>query len=209
MAFTREHMVLHQLRERGIKDERVLAAMRELDRSIFISPDLSDHAYDDAPLPIGQGQTISQPYIVAYMAEKLKLKASYKVLEIGTGCGYNAAVISFLVHSVYSIEINRLLGSKAQQNLDRAGINNVLVRITNGYLGWPEEAPFDAIVLTAAPASIPQPLIKQLKTGGRLVAPVGNMNQRLILLEKDYNGKITTSNLLPVSFVPMRGESIY
>lgn len=207
MSFTREQMVRYQLKGRGIKDERVLDAMSAIERELFVPDDLKSHAYDDGPLPIGEGQTISQPYIVAYMAEKLQLKADHKVLEIGTGCGYNAAVMAMLTKHVFSIELNERLSKTASNNLENAEIDNVSLRIGDGYQGWPEEAPFDAIALTAAPPKIPQPLIDQLKIGGRLLAPVGNMSQRLILLEKKSETNISEQNLLPVSFVSMRGEA--
>lgn len=206
MPFTLEQMVLYQLKGRGLSDEKVLAAMGELDRAIFVPAQLRNHAYDDAPLPIGQGQTISQPYIVGYMAEKLDLRPTDKLLEIGTGCGYNAAILSKLVQRVYSMEIDVFLAKTARMNLERAQIHNVEIKTGDGNKGWPENAPFNAIALTAAPICIPQPLINQLAGGGRLLAPVGNLNQRLILLKKSHEGQISTSNLLPVSFVPMKGN---
>lgn len=207
MSSTREQMVRYQIKGRGIKDVRVLDAMSTIERELFVPDDLKSHAYDDGPLPIGEGQTISQPYIVAFMAEKLQLQPDHKILEIGTGCGYNAAIMAMLVKHVYSIELNEWLSKTARQNLENARIDNVSLRIGDGYQGWPEEAPFDAIALTAAPPEIPQPLIDQLKIGGRLLAPVGNMNQRLILLEKKSDHNITEQNLLPVSFVSMRGKA--
>ncbi|WP_372917993.1 protein-L-isoaspartate(D-aspartate) O-methyltransferase [Salegentibacter sp.] len=207
MYATKEQMIEEQLKRRGIKDEKVLKAMEEVDRKLFVPEEFQDKAYEDGPLPIGRGQTISQPYIVAYMAQELKLNPNDKVLEIGTGCGYNAAVLSKLAAQVYSIEIVDWLGELAKENLDKTNIKNITTKTGDGYKGWPEEAPFDAIILTAAPASIPEPLKEQLKEGGRLLTPVGTTIQRLILLEKTGENTFKKESLLPVSFVPMTGKA--
>lgn len=204
---TKEQMVEEQLKARGISDPEVLRAMQEVDRSLFVPDDKQDKAYDDRPLPIGEDQTISQPYIVAYMAEQLHLQKNEKVLEVGTGCGYNAAVISRLVDHVYSIEIIKWLADLAQKNLQKTDYLNISTRHGDGYLGWSSEAPFDAIFLTAAPASIPHLLKQQLKIGGRLLAPVGRMNQKLVLLRKISEEKFEEKTLLPVRFVPMTGRA--
>ena len=162
-------------------------------------------AYNDHPLPIGNRQTISQPYIVAFMSELLDVEKSHKVLEIGTGCGYQAAVLSVLADQVYSMEIVEELGVQARQRLRTLGYDNVEVRIGNGYAGWPEQAPFDRIILTAAPNELPQALVDQLKRGGKLVAPVGPVygNQELVVVTKDAQGKVRRESVLPVRFVPM------
>ena len=177
--------------------------MREVDRALFVPESMKDQAYADHPLPIGDGQTISQPYIVAYMAQALRLQPGDNVLEAGTGCGYNAAVLSKIAARVYSVEIIDSLAETARINLERAGIHNVEVRRGDGKLGWPENAPFDGIILTAAPERIPSPLKQQLRVGGRLIAPVGVGRQQLILLEKTREGSFREEALLPVRFVPM------
>lgn len=207
MRTTKEEMIEQQLKARGITDSRVLEAMREVDRSAFVPEDMKDHAHEDRPLPIGQDQTISQPYIVAYMAQELKAGPGDKVLEVGAGCGYNAAVLSRITSEVFSVEIIGWLASLAKENLEGAGIENVTTRHGDGYLGWPEKAPFDAIVLTAAPPQVPQPLKDQLKIGGTLLAPVGRMVQKLVLLEKTGKNEFRETGLLPVNFVPMTGEA--
>ena len=207
MYTTKEEMIEHQLKGRGIKDSKVLDAMRKIDRSLFIPDDVKEYAYKDGPLPIGGEQTISQPYIVAYMAEILKLSPADKVLEIGTGCGYNAAVLAQLSEKVYSIEIIDWLEERARKNLKEAGIENVETKQGDGYEGWPEKAPFDTIILTAAPAFIPKPLKQQLKTGGKLLAPVGKTSQRLNLITRKAEENFQEENLLLVSFVPMKGEA--
>ena len=207
MYTTKEEMIEHQLKGRGIKDSKVLDAMRKIDRSLFIPDNVKEYAYKDGPLPIGGGQTISQPYIVAYMAQILKLSPADKVLEIGTGCGYNAAVLAQLSEKVYSIEIIDWLEERARKNLKEAGIENVETKQGDGYEGWPEKAPFDAIILTAAPAFIPKPLKQQLKTGGKLLAPVGKTSQRLSLITRKAEENFQEENLLLVSFVPMKGEA--
>lgn len=200
-------MIENQLKARGISDQNVLDAMQEVDRSLFVPEDKQDLAYEDRPLPIGKNQTISQPYIVAYMAENLRLDDGDKVLEVGTGCGYNAAVLSRLTKEVYSIEIIEWLAQLAVENLEKTAYENIKTRHGDGYAGWPEESPFDAIILTAAPPYIPRPLKKQLKIGGKLLAPVGKMNQKLILLHKTEEDEFEEKELLPVRFVPMTGRA--
>jgi protein-L-isoaspartate(D-aspartate) O-methyltransferase len=207
MITTKIEMVEYQLKERGVTDPQVINAMLEVDRDLFVPEELMDKAYEDGPLPIGKGQTISQPYIVGYMAEKLMLDKENTVLEVGTGCGYNAAVLSRIAAHVYSVEIIEWLADLAKKNLSKAGIENVSVRTGDGYDGWPEKAPFDAIVLTAAATKIPLPLKQQLKVGGRLLAPVGETIQRLILFEKMGQDSFEETEFLPVKFVPMTGES--
>ena len=204
---TKQDMIERQLRNRGISDPEVLEAMQEVDRSLFVPEDKMDKAYEDRPLPIGKNQTISQPYIVAYMAEQLKLKPHDKVLEVGTGCGYNAAVISRLVRQVYSVEIIEWLAALANENLSKTDYKNITKKHGDGYSGWEEHSPFDAILLTAAPPSIPRPLKDQLKTGGRLLAPVGRMNQNLVMLYKTGKDEFEEKALLPVRFVPMTGRA--
>lgn len=202
----REAMVREQIEARGVRRKEVLQAMRQVPRHLFVPPGMESQAYRDHPLPIGDGQTISQPYIVAFMTELLlEPGAAGRVLEIGTGSGYQAAVLSPLVKNVYSIEILPGLGEQAARRLKALGYKNVEVRIGNGYKGWPEQAPFDRIILTAAPPKVPQALIDQLRAGGRLIAPVGRpfMGQDLIVMDKSASGKITTRNVLPVAFVPM------
>ena len=201
----REEMVREQIEARGVGQREVLRVMRAVPRHLFVPPEMAPQAYRDHPLPIGEGQTISQPYIVAFMTELLEVDRTLRVLEIGTGSGYQAAVLSPLVKTVYTIEIVRPLGEQATKRLKDLGYKNVEVRIGNGYLGWPEQAPFDRIILTAAPPSIPKALIEQLKPGGRLVAPVGQpfLGRDLVVLEKSPSGKTTTRTVLPVAFVPM------
>src|SRR5438128_2587837 len=206
-AAQRQRMVTEQLKARGISDDRVLAAMNKVPREEFVSPDSRDASYEDGPLPIGYGQTISQPYIVAFMTEQLRLKPSDRVLEIGTGSGYQAAILAELVSEIYSVEIVEPLARAAEATLQRLGYKNVHVKIGDGYKGWPEKAPFDAIIVTCAPDKVPQPLTDQLKDGGRMVIPVGErFAQELYLLEKK-NGQLKESVTLPVRFVPMAGEA--
>ena len=200
-------MVQQQLMTRGITDARVLAAMAKMPREEFVPPESRAASYEDGPLQIGHGQTISQPYIVAFMTEQLRPKASDRVLEIGTGSGYQAAILAGLVKDVYTIEINEPLAKDAEATLQRLGYKNVHVRVGDGYRGWPEYAPFDAITVTCAPDHVPQPLIDQLKEGGRMIIPVGGFgNQELYLLEKK-NGQLQRRSVLPVRFVPMAGEA--
>ena len=199
-------MVREQIEARGVRDTRVLEAMRTIPRHEFVPSQFLNDAYADHPLPIGEGQTISQPYIVAFMSELLDLDETHKVLEIGTGCGYQAAVLSHLANRVFSIEIVESLGLAARGRLQRLGYANVKVSIGDGYWGLPDEAPFDRIILTAAPVELPQALVDQLKPGGgRMVAPVGPVygNQELIVVTKDAEGKVSRRSVLPVRFVPM------
>ncbi len=187
--------------------EGVMAAMGRVPRHEFVPPDLRHHAYENRPLPIGLGQTISQPYIVALMTDLLACGPDDRVLEVGTGSGYQAAVLAELVGHVYTIEIVPELGESARDTLERLDYRNVTVRVGDGYLGWPEHAPFDGIVVTAAPTDVPPPLIEQLKVGGRMVIPVGEpwTGQSLILLEKLPDGTLSRKNVLPVAFVPLTG----
>ena len=202
-AAQRERMVEKQLKFRGIKDERVLAAMAKVPREEFIPVDTRAEAYEDGPLPIGYDQTISQPYIVAFMTEQLRPKSNDRVLEIGSGSGYQAAVLAELVADVYTIDIVEPLAKTAEATLQRLGYKNVHIKVGDGYKGWPEEAPFDAIIVTCAPEKVPQPLVDQLTDGGRMVIPVGErFAQQLYLLEKK-NGQLKESVTLPVRFVPM------
>ncbi len=190
-----------------IEDERVLQALAAIPREEFCLDRYQGKAYANRPLPIGWDQTISQPYIVALMTEKLEPQSTDRVLEIGTGSGYQAAVLSPLVQHVYSIEIIEPLAEQAKSRLDRLGYDNVSTRMGDGYLGWPEHAPFDAIIVTCAPDDIPQPLIDQLAEGGRMMIPVGKLgNQRLVLLEK-RGGRVEQKEVLRVSFVPMTGRA--
>lgn len=199
----RERMVTYQIEQRGVKDRRVLEAMRKVERHRFI-PFIYRHlAYEDMPVPIGEGQTISQPYIVALMTELLELKGKEKVLEIGTGSGYQAAILAELAKDVYTIEILPKLANRAQKLLSELGYKNIRVKCGDGNFGWPEFAAFDAIIVTCAAKEIPQPLIEQLAEGGRMVIPQGEKYQELKLLVK-VKGKIEQSDIIPVSFVPMR-----
>ncbi|HEX2642082.1 MAG TPA: protein-L-isoaspartate(D-aspartate) O-methyltransferase [Thermoanaerobaculia bacterium] len=203
----RKRMVEEQIRDRGIVQAGVLAAMESVPRHLFVPAEERARAYDDQPLPIGHGQTISQPYIVALMTSLLELDSNDRVLEIGTGSGYQAAVLSRLAGEVYSIEILKPLGERAKQSLARQGYSNVQVRIGDGYKGWPSAAPFDAIILTAAPPRIPDPLVEQLKVGGKMVLPVGDTWQDLLVLTKRPDGSFEKRKVLPVRFVPMTGQA--
>jgi protein-L-isoaspartate(D-aspartate) O-methyltransferase len=198
-------MVSQQIEARGIRDRAVLEAMRATPRHLFVPAEQRQSSYEDHPLPIGHGQTISQPYIVAFMSELLGVKPGDRVLEIGTGSGYQAAVLSPLAAEVYSIEVVRELAESSGALLKSLGYKNVTVRFGDGYKGWLEKAPFDRIILTAAPPAIPQALIAQLKPGGRLVAPEGRtlLEQELVLLEKSGEGRVQRRSVLPVRFVPM------
>ena len=202
----RARMVETQIVARGVRDARVLAAMRQVPRHLFVEAKDRAQAYEDHPLPIAGNQTISQPYIVALMTELADLTPNEKVLEIGTGSGYQSAVLSRLAGEVYSVEIVPELARASDERLRQLGYKNVTVREGDGYRGWPEHAPFDAILVTAAPDRIPQPLLDQLAPGGRMVIPVGSFFQELKVLSKDKNGKITEKDILPVRFVPMTGE---
>lgn len=199
----REEMVVQTIEKRGVKDQAVLKSMKTVKRHLFVPENNVANAYDDRPLPIGYGQTISQPFIVAYMTEVINPKPEYKVLEIGTGSGYQAAVLAEIVKEVYTIEIIPELGNAAAARLKKLGYANVNVNVTDGYFGWAEHGPYDAIVVTAAAEFVPPPLIEQLKDGGKIVIPVGSpfMNQMLMLIEKKGK-KITTKSLMPVIFVP-------
>ena len=201
----RRSMVARQIKARGIKDKDVLRAMSTVPRHLFVPKNLRRRAYADIPLPIGHGQTISQPYIVAYMTEVIQPESHHRVLEIGTGSGYQAAVLAELTGRVYTIEIVPELAKDAKDRLKKIGYTNVEARQGDGYYGWPEASPFDAIVVTAAAEFIPPPLIEQLKEGGRMIIPVGSpfYVQHLMLVEKNQ-GRITTRSLLPVRFVPFR-----
>jgi protein-L-isoaspartate(D-aspartate) O-methyltransferase len=202
----REAMVQEQIAARGVRDRQVLEAMRKVPRHLFVPPAMQPYAYRDSPLPIGHEQTISQPYIVAFMTEALALKPGDRVLEVGTGSGYQAAVLAVLVREVYSIEIVEPLATEAAERLRHLGYQNVRVRAGDGYRGWPEAAPFDAIIVTAAPDHIPQPLLDQLAPGGKLVVPVGKYFQTLTRIRRTAKG-YKTEKLLPVRFVPMTGEA--
>jgi protein-L-isoaspartate(D-aspartate) O-methyltransferase len=201
----RHAMVRDQIERRGIKDIQVLDAMRKVPRHRFVPEHLKKYAYADEPLPIGEDQTISQPYIVAFMTEKLQLESHHKVLEIGTGSGYQAAILAEITDSVFTIEIVDVLARRAKTNLEKIGFKNIRVKSGDGYKGWPENAPFDAIIITAAPTKIPQPLVEQLKIGGKMILPLGDYTQDLVLLTKNEDG-IKRKDLLPVRFVPMTGE---
>ncbi len=202
----RKEMVERQIRRRGVKDERVLAAMEVVRRHVFVPADQQSRAYGDHPLPIGYNQTISQPYIVALMTELLQPEPDDTVLEIGTGSGYQAAVLAPLVAHVYSIEIVEPLCEQARETLAAEGCGNVTVLCGDGYDGWPEHAPFDGIVLTAAPKTVPRPLLDQLAEGGRLVVPEGKFSQDLVVYEK-LNGETKRRKVIPVRFVPMTGKA--
>jgi len=201
----REKMVSVQIEGRGVTDGKVLAAMRKVPRHMFVPERLRRAAYSDRPLPIGHEQTISQPYIVAKMTELMKLDGDERVLEIGTGSGYQAAVLAEIVKEVYTIEIIPELGVSAGERLKKMGYDNVRVRIGDGYKGWPEAAPFDSIIVTAAPPYIPEPLVEQLKPGGRMVLPVGEGFQQLMVVTRTKEG-FEKENIFPVRFVPMTGR---
>ncbi len=205
----RRHMVDHDLRERGIRDARVLKVMGDVPRHLFVDKRLRDQAYADHPLPIEEGQTISQPYVVALMTEALKLKPADRVLEIGTGSGYQAAVLAGIVKEVFTMEIRKPLADSAASRLRELGYLNVAVKYADGYFGWPEHAPFDAIIITASANHIPPPLVRQLKEGGRLIIPLGStlFYQTLTLVTKQKGGKLTVEQLGPVAFVPMTGKA--
>ncbi len=205
LAHAREEMVATQIVARGVADGRTLAALRKVPRHLFVPPAALGRAYADHPVPIGHGQTISQPYIVAFMTEALRLRGGETVLEVGTGCGYQAAVLGELAAQVYTIEIVTPLAEEAAARLQRLGYGNVHVRAGDGYLGWPEHAPFDAIMVTAAAPRIPEPLKQQLRDGGRLIIPVGEEWQELVLLTR-HGGRFEERRVLPVRFVPMTGK---
>lgn len=206
-AGKRHWMVETQIKARGVKAERVLRAMEKVPRHLFVPQEYLDEAYDDHPLPIGYGQTISQPYIVAYMTELLNLEPGDKVLEIGTGSGYQAAILAEITDEVYTVEIIPELARSAEERLRRLGYDKIKVLNADGYYGWEEHAPYDAIIVTCAPDHIPQPLVQQLKDGGRMVIPVGPPGglQTLWLVEK-VGGEVRTYSMMGVLFVPMLGS---
>lgn len=207
LAEARQRMVERDLRGRGISNRRVLEVMGRLRRQLFVPDDLDANAYDDRPLPIGYGQTISQPYIVALMTQLADPQPDARALDIGTGSGYQAAILAELCKEVYSIEIIEPLATEARQRLERLGYKNVTVRCGDGYRGWREKAPFDVIIVAAAPDHVPPPLVEQLAPGGRLVIPVGSWFQELIVVEKDEQGQVSQRSVTGVAFVPMTGEA--
>ena len=202
----RERMVKNQIINRGISDGRVIKAMKNVERHLFVPEGAMRYAYSDGPLSIGEGQTISQPYIVAFMTECLSLKPDMKVLEVGTGSGYQAAVLSEIVDHVYTIEIVETLGKRSKKLLADLGYDNVTVKLGDGYEGWPEHAPYDAIIVTCAPNRIPGPLKEQLAEGGRMIIPVGGQGIQYLILNTKRNGRIRQVSVLPVRFVPMVNE---
>jgi protein-L-isoaspartate(D-aspartate) O-methyltransferase len=203
--FERTRMVKEQLEARDIDHRRVLDAMRLVPRHLFVPEAVRAQAYRDSPLPIGYNQTISQPYIVAFMTQELDVEPEHRILEIGTGSGYQAAVLSVIAKAVYTIEIVEPLADRSRATLQELGYRNVQVRTGNGYLGWPEEAPFDRIMVTAAPPEVPPALVEQLKIGGLMAIPVGTANQELRILRRTRTG-VQTITTLPVRFVPMTGR---
>jgi len=205
LAAARDAMVRDTISVRGVRDERTLAAMRKVPRDRFVAAELQSQAYADHPLPIGHGQTISQPYIVAFMTEALELKGGEVVLDVGTGCGYQAAVLAEIADRVYTMEIVTALVGDARERLGRLGYGNVEVRAGDGFRGWPEVAPFDGILVSAAAPRVPEPLKAQLKDGGRLVLPVGAEEQELVVVTR-RGDRFEQRPLLPVRFVPMTGE---
>jgi protein-L-isoaspartate(D-aspartate) O-methyltransferase len=206
-APARMRMVERHLAERGIKDPRVLEAFRTVPRHKFLPPESRRHAYDDESIPIGQGQTITPPFDVAFMTEALQPRPTDKVYEVGTGSGYQAAILSRLVKDVYSVEIHEPLSKRATAVLKEVGYDNVHTRHGDGYAGWPEEAPFDAIIVTCAPESIPQPLVDQLKDGGRMIIPIGDRFNQMVYRVTKRDGKLTREELRPTLFVPMTGRA--
>ena len=208
VAAERAQMVERQIAARDVRDDRVLAAMRAVPRHLFVAPEQESSAYEDRPLSIGHGQTISQPYVVALMTQLVRPTPTDRALEVGTGSGYQAAVLAQLVSHVYTIEIVPALAREAEARLEKLGYKNVTVRAGDGYGGWPEHAPFDVIVVTAAPDRVPEPLLQQLKPGGRLAVPVGTPFgvQELQLIEKDASGTLRTTRVASVRFVPLQRE---
>lgn len=203
----RRNMVDLQIERRGITSKKVLNAFLKVERHLFVPDYLLGQAYNDHPLPIGEGQTISQPYVVAFMTDMLELEKNDKVLEIGTGSGYQAAILGEICDSVFTIEIFESLGTNAARLLKKLGYDNVHVKIADGYKGWPEYAPFDAIIVTCAPNDVPVPLEEQLAEGGRMIIPVGDRYTQNLVLLKKIDGKLERQNVLPVRFVPMIDES--
>jgi protein-L-isoaspartate(D-aspartate) O-methyltransferase len=206
-AAARDRMVKMQIAGRGVKDPRILDAMRQIPRELFVDAQYRHEAYADHPLPIGDGQTVTQPYVAALMTELLDIQQSDRVLEIGTGSGYESAILSRLARHVYSIEILPEIARKAEVRLRGLRCENIDFRVGDGYRGWPEAAPFDAIIVTAAPRKIPEPLIEQLAPNGRMVIPVGDFYQELKVYAKAADGTVTETSVLPVRFVPMTGEA--
>jgi len=207
-AAARRRMVEQDLHDRDIGDSAVLAAMAKVPRHLFVDGRYQGEAYADHPLPIGESQTISQPYIVALMTQSLKLKKTDRVLEIGAGSGYQAAVLAEVAGRIYSIELHKSLADQAEKLLRSLGYDTVSLRCGDGFFGWPEQAPFDAIMLTCAPGRIPQPLIDQLREGGRIIAPVGGELQvQQLLLGTKKQGRLSLQTIAPVRFVPMRGQA--
>jgi protein-L-isoaspartate(D-aspartate) O-methyltransferase len=206
----RNRLVKRWIKGHGVRDPNVLTAMRTVPRHEFVRPADSRRAYADQPIPIGLGQTISQPYIVAYMTESLKLRPDHKVLEVGTGSGYQAAVCAELAQEVYTIEIIEDLATSAKQRLKELGYANVSVKAADGYFGWPEHAPFDAVIVTCAAGFVPPPLIEQLKPNGRMIIPLGSPfgSQTLVLVTKDDEGNVRSKSVMPVRFVPMTGRML-
>jgi len=205
-------MVNNQLKERGIEDSMVLNAMQTVPREVFVPEDLKEQAYNDNPLPIGFDQTISQPYIVAFMTESLELQPEYKVLEIGTGSGYQAAILSRICCEVYTVEIIKELAGRAGEIFEKQLYDNIHIKVGDGHQGWPEQSPFDSIIVTAAGVDIPTPLISQLKVGGKMILPLkrNNYEQTLVLVNKiDVDDNIIQKELLPVMFVPMTANNNY
>jgi len=207
--FKRQRMVDLQIRSRGITNGEVLKVMEKVGRHVFVPGDIADNAYSDTPLPIGYGQTVSQPYIVAYMTEAINPRSTDKVLEIGTGCGYQTAVLAEIVGEVYTVEVLKPLAEEARKRLEYLGYSNIKVKWDDGYEGWEEYAPYDAVVVTASPAEIPEKLVQQLKPGGKMIIPIGSVLQELLLITKTEAG-YKKEKLIPVRFVPMehgkRGE---
>jgi protein-L-isoaspartate(D-aspartate) O-methyltransferase len=202
----RKAMVEEQIKDRGIRNKRVLDALMAVPRHQFVPDEYKSSAYDDRPLPIGHNQTISQPYVVAYMTEILNPDSTQSVLEIGTGSGYQAAVLSLLYKNVYTVEIIEPLGERAKKAFETEGYKNIYTKIGDGYLGWKEFAPFDAIIVTCAPTDVPRPLVDQLAEGGRMIIPVGEQYSQVLCLLQKKNGKIRETETLPVMFVPMLRE---
>ena len=203
----RQRMVKRHLEGRGIKNPRVLEAFRTVPRHLFLPPETARHAYDDESIPIGEGQTITPPFDVAFMTEALDPKPTDKIYEVGTGSGYQAAILSRLVKDVYSVEIKEKLGQRAAKVLKSVGYTNVHTKVGDGYAGWPSEAPFDAIIVTCAPEKVPPPLVEQLKEGGRMVIPLGDRFNQTVYYMTKKKGKLTGRELRPTLFVPMTGRA--